>query len=120
MHQRAGVDPMQAARDRGAIGAERAAAHAERIESGWREVALLAIKAYAERTETFQAEDVRLTVPPEADPRAVGALFLEAKRRCWIRPDGYAPSASSNSSPKVRWRSLIVHVPGPSPVNPNP
>lgn len=105
---------MQAARDRGAIGAERAAAHAERIESGWREVALLAIKAFAERTPSFQAEDVRLTVPPEADPRAVGALFLEAKRRCWIRPDGYAPSASSNSSPKVRWKSLI-YAAGTSP-----
>jgi hypothetical protein len=97
----------EAARARADVGMGRASERAERIESGWKSTALEVLRVYSLGHETFLAEDVGIHVPPGADPRSVGAVLQDARRRGWITPAGYAPANSSNRSPKVRWRSLI-------------
>lgn len=98
---------LAAARDRGELGARRAESRAMRIDPAWRTGALAQIKYYAEHHEAFLAEQVGITVPAGADPRALGSLFQAARCAAWIRSDGYAPSKSSNGSAKVLWRSRI-------------
>lgn len=89
--------------------AERAAAKATRIDPTWRESALDAVRAHAERHDTFLAEDVRplIDLPDGADPRALGAVMRDAQRAGIVKADGYAPARSSNGTPKVRWRSMV-------------
>jgi len=95
------------ARARADVGMARASGKAERIESGWRELALNAVYLHALHAQHFLAEDVDAPIPQGADPRAFGAVMQEAKRKGWIVADGAAPANSSNRSFKVRWRSLI-------------
>lgn len=117
MNQRAGVD-LSTARERGELGATRAADRAERLEAGWKAECLEELRRFAlAHAEPFLAETVTLAVPPGADPRALGSIFQEARRRGWLRVVGYAPSAHSNGSPKCLWSSLI-HVPAGEPANP--
>jgi len=100
--------PAEIAEARSQLGQARAADRAERVGPGWRALALEALREFAEAHEAFVLEDARLPIPAGADPRASGAIVREAKRLGWIRADGYAPTNSSNRSPKVRWRSLIA------------
>lgn len=99
----------QAARLRAELGATRAADKAQRLDPSWTDTALEAVRAHARDHEVFMAEDVvkHCPMPQSADPRAWGSVLQSARRRGWIKPDGYAPANSSNRSPKVRWRSLI-------------
>lgn len=98
---------LAAAQERGELGARRAESRAVRIDPAWRDGALAQIKHHSERHKQFLAEEVGIAVPVGADPRALGAVFQAAQRAAWIEPNGYAPSKSSNGSPKVLWRSKL-------------
>jgi len=95
-----------AARD---VGLARVAASTARIAPSWREQALEAVRLHAQANRIFLLEDVHGAAPmPEGlDPRVWGPIAMEAKRRRWIHPHGYAPANSSNRSPKVLWLSLL-------------
>jgi len=95
------------ARDRGHEGAERAASRASKIDPGWKASALEAVREHCQSFEFFLAEDVPIDMPEGTDRRAVGAVMQAASRAGLCVADGYAPAATSNASPKTRWRSLI-------------
>ena len=66
------------------------------------------LRRYAEvATQDFLAEQVvaACPLPVPHDGRAWGPVFMRARRAGWIQKVGYAPSASSNLSPKCLWRS---------------
>ncbi|MCA0214757.1 MAG: hypothetical protein LCH79_16460 [Proteobacteria bacterium] len=96
------------ARDRGALGMERAAARADRKNPGWTEQAadkLLAQVQTIPHKQEFTIEAVRLVIepdlPPPPDKRAWGQVTQAALRRLWILKTGhFAPALSSNGSPK--------------------
>lgn len=100
-----------AATRRGHAGAEIAAARAEASRPGWESAALEQVRAFAKRRERFTTEEIGLTIPASADPRASGNIMRLARVQGWIEADGYAPTVSSHGSPKVRWRSRIYEVP---------
>ncbi len=93
-------------------GATRAADHADRVHATWtdRAYAYLMLWAKSHGDKSFLAEEVRLqaelaqgyVAPP--DSRAWGAVFMSAKRNGVLTVAGYAPSESSNGSPKCLWR----------------
>ena len=96
----------------GLEGAVRAAAHADRVFATWTDRAHAYLVAWALRCgdTPFMAEEVRRDaestsgyVPPP-DSRAWGAVFMSAKRNGELTVAGYAPSESSNGSPKCLWR----------------
>ena len=97
------------ARAAGHAGAARAASHADRVAAQWTRTAVQAVITYAAaRREAFLAEDVReyadqMGVDEPPDARAWGQVFRIAKREGIIVAAGYAPSRSSNGSPKVLW-----------------
>ncbi len=104
----ASAEAARNARARADAGMAQAAERAERVEPGWRDGALEAVRRYALRHSHFMAEDVPLGIPSSADPRAAGAVFTDAMRRGWIAKAGYAPANTSNRSPKVLWASRIL------------
>lgn len=93
------------------VGSSRAAAHADRESLDWTLRAYRFLVIYARRRvgNPFLMEDVRKAAerspsyvsPP--DGRAWGAVALRAKRDGAIVMSGYAPSESSNGSPKCLW-----------------
>lgn len=94
------------------VGAERAGAKADRATEQWTIRAYRFLVVYASRRgrKEFLMEDVRKAaeqspsyVPPP-DGRAWGAVALRAKKDGAIAHAGYAPSESSNGSPKCLWR----------------
>lgn len=94
-------------------GSERAAKRAEEFQEGWIALALAFVDLYRQthRGTRFMTEDVRdaytkagkLTPP---DDRAWGHVMRAAAARGFIRKAGFAPSVSSNNSPKVQWEAL--------------
>jgi hypothetical protein len=97
---------LQQARERGYEGAARAATHAG---TDWQQAAFYALCAFAADTLVpFTVEQVRekyaaeLGEPP--DGRAWGQIATRARRCGAIVACGYAPTKSSNGSPKVLWR----------------
>lgn len=100
----------------GQIGMERAADHANRVEPGWTEVALEALKGYAGRqaaNDEFTIEEARAeiapTLPAPPDLRAFGAVTQMALRRGVIKPTGgFKRAASSHASPKPLYRRGAV------------
>lgn len=99
------------ARARGHARAKDAADHADRRRHRWTDTAVAFVGLYiAKRCPAgFLAEDVRraaeawgLADPP--DGRAWGHVMKRAEREGLIVADGYGSAASSNGSPKVRWR----------------
>lgn len=96
-------------------GAERAAAHADRVTPKWSDIALEYLRAFmrAKGRAAFMTEDVRMAadrgtyVPPAPDARAWGAVILRAKRLGWLVHAGYAPNKdpSCHGSPKSVWRA---------------
>lgn len=101
------ADPVKSARDRGHRGARQAASRASKIDPGWRSEALAAVRAHCRRNQTLLSEHVAIPIPVGGDRRAIGAVMREAERLGYIVADGHAPAVSSNSSMKVRWKSLI-------------
>lgn len=95
------------ARERAELGALRAASRAENVAPGWRAAALEQVRAFAATHERFTAEEIGLSIPADADPRAAGHVMQEARRRGIVEPDGYAPTLASHGSAKVRWRSRV-------------
>jgi len=91
-----------------------AVAKADRDRHGWSDQALSALEKFCRAHESgmkFLAEEVRawgeelgLVDPPE-NAKSWGAVFQRAARLNIIRRVGYAPSASSNMSPKCLWRA---------------
>lgn len=98
---------LDAAADRAAVGQERAASRASKIDPAWRSAAAIALRRYAETHQRFLAEDIRGLVPASADRRAMGAVVTDARRAGLIVRDGWAPAATSNCSPKPVWKSLV-------------
>lgn len=92
------------------VGIARADAHSQRVAPAWRDQALAAVRAIALDRATFLAEEVRsfCSTPDEVDPKSWGPIMQQAKRLGWIHPQGYAPANSSNRSPKVLWKSLLL------------
>lgn len=101
------VDQVAKARTRGHAAADAAADKAEKLERGWREQAIEAVRAHAARHEHFLAEDIRLPIPEGADGRGSGSIVQAAARLGICAKDGYAPARTSNGTPKVYWKSLI-------------
>lgn len=92
------------------LGIERAGDHADRVDEGWTDRAAAEIAAFARlKGEPFVIEEVRpeaearIGTPP--DERAWGAATKKAARAGSIKKVGYAPTNSSNRSPKVQWVS---------------
>lgn len=89
------------------VGIQRAGDHADADHDRWVQTAAAAIVAYAaECGGSFLIEDVRearrdITDPP--DGRAWGAAARRAAATGLVKRVGYAPSRSSNLSPKVLW-----------------
>lgn len=87
-------------------GIRRAGDHADAEHERWVQTAAAAIVAYAASHGPFLIEDVRearrdISDPPDA--RAWGAAARRAAATGLVRRVGYAPSRSSNLSPKVLW-----------------
>jgi len=85
----------------------------EHAGEDWRSMAIESVRVFVGVMDgrPFLAEDARehaerngLSVPP--DGRAWGIVFQTAKRRGIIKAIGYAPSRSSNLSPKVQWKGV--------------
>ena len=95
------------------LGVQRAADHANRVESEWTGQALGMLTAYAtSASEPFLIEQVRAWaekhgLPEPPDARSWGAVTRRAAAKRLIEKVGYAPAASSNCSPKVQWRRLV-------------
>lgn len=92
---------------RAEAGGARAAEKAERLESGWKEAALEAVRLHALMHRAFRAEQVAIPFPDGASKKSSGPIMNEAARRGWIRTDGWEPADSSNGSAKRLWASLI-------------
>ena len=97
---------IQQAREAGYEGAQRAAT---RAGEGWQETAYAAFVTFVNRLgySPFTIEDARVgccDVPPPPDGRARGHIATRARRAGVIVACGYAPTRSSNGSPKVLWR----------------
>jgi len=90
------------------LGIERAGDHADRVDDGWTDRAANEIATFAmTKGSPFVIEEVRTEAetrigsPP--DERAWGAATQKAARRGAIVKVGYAPTNSSNRSPKTLW-----------------
>lgn len=101
---------LERARRTGRVRAEQAGAHADVVKPGWMVDAARAVVFFAGRQSApwlveqarRDAEQRGLSAPP--DKRAWGAVIQALKRRGLIAMAGYAPSASSNGSPKCLWQ----------------
>ena len=97
------------ARERAEQGIESSGAHADAVESGWRFQALALVTAFAnEIGRPFVVEEARAYaekrgLPDPPDARAYGSVVRLARAKGRIRKVGYAPTASSNGSPKCLW-----------------
>lgn len=102
---------MKTAEDLAERGAQRAAAHADRVSEGWSDEALKALRLFIiyENYE-FTTEEVReyanfLEVPQPPDARAWGAVVKRAHREGIIEPCGYAKAGKSgHAGPRTLWR----------------
>jgi hypothetical protein len=94
-------------------GAARAADHAERVEPGWKDEALVYFRAFAvaKRHTSFLTEEARVfaegdgfALPP--DKRAWGSVALRAKRAGIVERVGYASTSlgPSHACPRNEWR----------------
>jgi len=90
------------------IGIERAIAHAERVENGWKDAALMFIMMYP--GNTFMVEEVRryaynngLPKPPHE--RAWGKVINEAKKKRFVKHLRYAAVSNpkAHKTPASVW-----------------
>lgn len=97
------------AKERGEVGAARAADKAERLDVGWINQATDAlIKFYRDNPGEHMIEQARIDCPPlpdGADARAWGYITRRALRLGFIEKTGrFAPAKTSNGSPKPLYR----------------
>ena len=91
-------------------GMQSSAAHANRVEPGWTEIAYAALLAYVARVDrpyhfTIDRARAALTVPPPPDLRAWGQVTQRAIKAGVIVPTGqFERAPSSNLSPKPLYR----------------
>ncbi|WP_202842006.1 hypothetical protein [Luteimonas saliphila] len=96
------------------LGVQRAAEHANRVESEWTGQALGMLIAFAsEQSGPFLIEEARAWaeargLPEPPDKRSWGSVARSAASKRHIVKDGFGSAASSNCSPKVRWRRVQV------------
>lgn len=84
---------------------------ADRDQEGWSTDAMVAVRTYValHRGQSFLAEQLRAwaestgIVAAAENERAWGAVMRRAAKEGLIQKIGYAPSASSNLSPKTLW-----------------
>ena len=102
---------MKTAEELAERGANRAAAHADRVSEGWSKSAMAFLRLYAACTRnTFTTETVRrlalyADVLPPPDARAWGAVVKRAHREGIIEPCGYAKAGKSgHAGPRTLWR----------------
>lgn len=74
-----------------------AAQAAKDADARWMRLALQAVYEYSGTKRPFTTDDIwkRLDVwdvDPPAEPRAMGTVIMSAKRKGWVRPEGYRPS----------------------------
>lgn len=101
----------KAATIRREVGMDRVAAKAQRVQPGWMDHAYVLLQRFAaEQRSPFLGEAFRawayargLTRPH--DERAFGPLMTRAAKARVIVRAGFAPSASSNGSPKPLWQA---------------
>lgn len=107
MNQSTIFDAIAESRTRRDLGIHRAGTHADDEHDQWITRAAEAIGDYARLCgEPFLIEDVRQArydIEDPSEPRAWGAAAMRAARAGLICKAGYAPSRSSNLSPKVLW-----------------
>lgn len=98
---------------------------ADRDRPGWSEDALQAVRTFASTHigQHFLAETVRSwcesshAVESPKNERAWGAVMRRAAKEGCVRKVGYAPSQSSNLSPKTLWESVPALASAtPSPI----
>lgn len=75
----------------------------------WKEAALEAVRVTARSLPEFIGDDVWATgLKRPREARALGPVFMRAKRRGWIeKTDRARPSVNSHLGPVTVWRSLI-------------
>lgn len=89
---------------------------ADRDRAGWSDDALKAVRTFAAKNigQHFLAETVRHwcesshAVEAPKNERAWGAVMRRAAKEGCVRKVGYAPSHSSNLSPKTLWESVVA------------
>lgn len=96
------------------IAMQMAVERADRDQAGWSEKALDAVRLFVakHRGEQFLAEAIRewceqaQVVKAPSNERAWGAVMRRAAKEGCVRKVGYAPSHSSNLSPKTLWQAV--------------
>ena len=96
---------LDAAHERGTRGLMRAAARTERAVDGWVDLAVGKLREFAEAANSsFTIEQARSSfessIPAPKDLRAFGAVTRKACALGIITRVGYAPTVTSNGSPK--------------------
>lgn len=108
------MNTLQTVQTRRDTGMALAVAKADRDREGWSEDALEAVRLFtlAHPGQQFLAEavrhwceDIELLDAP-ANERAWGAVMRRAAKDGLVRKVGYAPSVSSNLSPKTLWQAV--------------
>lgn len=93
-----------------------AAANAAAASAGpqWQADALEAVRKFAKARRTFTMNEVReafphLATPPSGEPRAWGAICVQARKHGYIARKGYTEVTNtvSNARPVSLWASLI-------------
>lgn len=86
-------------------------AHAEQAAGEW-DCAVIdqAIREFARRGVPFSANDIRPLLPATTRRPAIGARFMAARRRGFIRPVGYTPSTdpATRAHPVRVWEGTGV------------
>ena len=78
------------------FGADRAAAHADRVHGSWSDIAWQFLVQFGQS---------RKAVPLPPDGRAWGSIFMRASKAALIRRIGYAPmkDPKCHANPKAVW-----------------
>jgi hypothetical protein len=98
-------------------GIERAAAHAEKVSEGWRELAAVLLHEYARVTPKFTAEQASAYafsrgLPKPPDGRAYGSVIARGRRANLIVLDGYekSPNPKHHRDTATRWKSKVYRT----------
>lgn len=110
MKDKATPDLFDQARERRDTGIERVIDKADEVSPGWSDAAYTALCQYLkQQPHPFVIEQARewaeeWGLEHPHDGRAWGAIAQRAHKAGLIQKHGYAPTHSSNLSPKVAWR----------------